>query len=67
MKEKITKTIVSMDTVRLGDWYIKASQLNGYVLLIMHNSGNDEFVLQHVEDVYKANLIIEYVIEKGML
>ena len=67
MKEKITKTIVSMETVRLGDWYIKASQLNGYVLLIMHNSGNDEFVLQHVEDVYKANLIIEYVIEKGAL
>lgn len=67
MKEYVSKKLVSMETVRLGDWYIKASQLNGYVLLIMHNSGNDEFVLQHVEDVYKANLIIEYVIEKGML
>ena len=67
MKEYVSKKLVSMETVRLGDWYIKASQLNGYVLLIMHNSGNDVFVLQHVEDVYKANLIIEYVIEKGML
>lgn len=56
-----------MDTVRLGDWYIKASQLNGKILLIMHNSSNDEFVLQYVEDVYKTNLIIEYVIEKGAL
>lgn len=67
MKEKISKTIVSMDTVRLGDWYIKASQLNGKILLIMHNSSNDEFVLQYVEDVYKTNLIIEYVIERGAL
>ncbi len=56
-----------METVRLGDWYIKASQMKGYVLLIMINFYNAKFVLQHVDDVHKANLIVEYVIEKGDL
>lgn len=56
-----------MELVRLGDWYIKASQMKGYVLLIMHNSFNGKFVMQHVDDVHKANLIVEYVIEKGDL
>ena len=66
MEEK-TNVLVSMDTVRLGDWYIKASQLKGYVLLIMINFYTGKFILQHVDDVHKANLIIEYVIEKGDL
>lgn len=56
-----------MDTVRLGDWYIKASQFRGMILLSMFNSYNGEFVLQYVDDVMKANLIVEYVIEKGAL
>lgn len=66
MKEK-TNHLVSMETVRLGDWYIKASQMKGYVLLTMINFYNGKFVLQHVDDVHKANLIVEYVIEKGDL
>ena len=65
--EENTNVLVSMDTVLLGDWYIKASQMKGYVLLTMINFYNGKFVLQHVDDVHKANLIIEYVIEKGDL
>ena len=56
-----------MDTVQLGDWYIKASQMKGYILLTMINVHNGKFVMQHVDDVHKANLIVEYVIEKGDL
>jgi hypothetical protein len=67
MEEKTNNLLVSMDTVQLGDWYIKASQMKGYVLLIMINMYNAKFVMQHVDDVHKANLIIEYVIEKGDL
>jgi len=69
MNGKIHKPIrlVSMDTVRLGDWYIKASQFRGMILLTMFNSYNGEFVLQYVDNVTKANLIVEYVIEKGAL
>lgn len=66
MKDK-TRKLITMDTVRLGDWYIKASQLNGMVMICMFNSFNGEFVLQYVDDVKKANLIVEYVIEKGAL
>ena len=69
MNGKIHKPIklITMDTVRLGDWYIKASQFNGMVMITMFNSFNGEFVLQYVDDVKKANLIVEYVIEKGAL
>ena len=56
-----------MDLVQLGDWYIKASQYKGYILLTMINVYNGKFVMQHVDDVAKANLIVEYVIEKGDL
>lgn len=66
MKDKKNK-LISMDMVQLGDWYIKASQYNGYVLIMMINVYNGKFVLQHVSDVHKANLIVEYVIEKGDL
>lgn len=66
MKEKTNK-LVSMDMVQLGDWYIKASQYKGYILLMMINVYNGKFVMQHVDDVAKANLIVEYVIEKGDL
>ena len=56
-----------MGCVQLGDWQIKASQLKGYILIVMHNPTTKGFVMQYVDDVKKANLIIEYVIEKGEL
>ena len=60
-----TNKFLSMDCVQLGDWQIKASQLKGYILIVMHNPTTKGFVMQYVDDVKKANLIIEYVIEKG--
>ena len=63
----VKQKLVSMDTVQLGDWYIKASQMKGYILLTMINVYNGKFVMQYVDDVHKANLIVEYVIEKGDL
>lgn len=66
MKEKINK-LVSMDCIEFGDWLIKASQMKGYVLLVMCNMQKGKFIMQHVDDVKKANLIVEYVIEKGEL
>jgi hypothetical protein len=63
----VKQKLISMDTVQLGDWYIKASQLKGYILLTMINVYNGKFVMQYVDDVHKANLIVEYVIEKGDL
>ena len=54
-----------MGCVQLGDWLIKASQLKGYILIIMHNPMTKAFVMHMVDDVKKANLLIEYVIEKG--
>jgi hypothetical protein len=56
-----------MDCIEFGDWLIKASQMKGYVLLVMCNLRNGKFVMQHVDDVKKANIIVEYVIEKGEL
>lgn len=56
-----------MDCIEFGDWLIKASQMNGYVLLIMCNIRKGKFVMQHVDDVKKANIIVEYVIERGEL
>jgi hypothetical protein len=41
--------------------------MKGYILLMMINVYNGKFVMQHVDDVHKANLIVEYVIEKGDL
>lgn len=66
MKEKINK-LVSMDCIEFGDWLIKASQMKGYVLLVMCNMQKGKFIMQHVDDVKKANLIVEYVIERGDL
>jgi hypothetical protein len=63
----VKQKLISMDTVQLGDWYIKASQMKGYILLTMINVYNGKFVMQYVDDVHKANLIVEYVIEKGDL
>jgi hypothetical protein len=62
-KEKL----ISTDVVNVGDWLIKASQRNGFILLIMINVRTFNFVLQYVDDIKKANIIIEYVIEKGSL
>jgi hypothetical protein len=63
----VKQKLISMDTVQLGDWYIKASQMKGCILLTMINVYNGKFVMQYVDDVHKANLIVEYVIEKGDL
>jgi len=60
-----TNKLVSMDCIEFGDWFIKASQMKGYVLLIMINPRKGKFVMHSVDDVKKANLLIEYVIEKG--
>lgn len=57
--------IVSSDTIMVGDWYIKASQYRGNILIVMHNAYDGNFVMHYADDVKKANLIIEYVIEKG--
>ena len=62
-----TNKFLSMDCVQLGDWQIKASSMKGYILVIMHNPVTKAFVMHSVDDVKKANLIIEYVIEKGEL
>jgi hypothetical protein len=62
-KEKL----ISTDVVNVGDWLIKASKRNGFILLVMINVRTFNFVLQYVDDIKKANIIIEYVIEKGSL
>jgi hypothetical protein len=62
-KEKL----ISTDVVNVGDWLIKASKKDGFILLIMINVRTFNFVLQYVDDIKKANIIIEYVIEKGTL
>ena len=54
-----------MDCVQLGDWQIKASSMKGYILVVMHNPVTKAFIMHSVDDVKKANLLIEYVIEKG--
>lgn len=59
--------LVSMGCIEFGDWLIKASQMKGYVLLVMFNPQTQKLVVQHVDDVKKANIIVEYVIEKGEL
>lgn len=59
--------LISTDVVNVGDWLIKASKRNGFILLIMINVRTFNFVLQYVDDIKKANIIIEYVIEKGSL
>lgn len=56
-----------MGCIEFGDWLIKASQMKGYVLLVMFNPQTQKLVVQHVDDVKKANIIVEYVIEKGEL
>lgn len=61
------KKLISTDVVNVGDWLIKASEMNGFVLLMMMNVRTYNFVLQYVDDIKKANIIIEYVIEKGTL
>jgi hypothetical protein len=67
MSGKKKYKIVSMDTVLLGEWQIKASQMAGQILLLMYNQHTHEFVIQYVDDIKKANIIVEYVIEKGTL
>jgi hypothetical protein len=34
---------------------------------VILNRATGAFVIQHTDDEYKANLIIEYIIEKGEL
>jgi hypothetical protein len=61
------KLLLSMDCVQLGDWLIKASEYDKHILIMMFNTMTGNFIIQNVDDVKKANLIVEYVIEKGDL
>ncbi len=54
-----------MDCVQVGDWLIKASQMYGRILLSMFNLDSGEYILHSVKDSGEANLLIEYIIEKG--
>jgi len=57
--------LVSMDCVQVGDWLIKPSQMYGRILLSMFNLDSGEYILHSVKDSGEANLLIEYIIEKG--
>lgn len=57
--------LVSMDCVQVGNWLIKPSQMYGRILLSMFNLDSGEYILHSVRDSGEANLLIEYIIEKG--
>lgn len=57
--------MITMDCVQLGDWLIKASQMNDRILVIMFNEVNQDFAMQWVNNVQEVNMLIEYIIEKG--
>lgn len=61
------KKFISLDVIEKDDWVIKASSFKNYILLVILNRVTGAFAIQHVDDEYKANLIIEYIIEKGEL
>lgn len=54
-----------MDCVQVGNWLIKPSQMYGRILLSMFNLDSGEYILHSVRDSGEANLLIEYIIEKG--
>lgn len=57
--------LISMDCVRVGDWLVKPSQMFGRILVSMFNLDSGEYILHSVKDSIEANLLIEYIIEKG--
>lgn len=57
--------LISMECVRVGEWLIKPSQMFGRILVSMFNLETDEYILHCVRDSKEANLLIEYIIEKG--
>lgn len=59
--------LVSMDCVQVGDWLIKPSQMYERILLSMFNLDSGEYILHSVKDSGEANLLIEYIIQKGGL
>ena len=61
------KKFMSLDVVEKDDWIIEASSYKNYILLVILNKATGSFAIQHTDDEYKANLIIEYIIEKGEL
>ncbi len=65
MKDKTFKRIITMDCIQLGEWLIKASQMNDRILVIMFNEMNGDFTMQWLNNVQEVNLLIEYIIEKG--
>lgn len=65
MTGKTFKKLITMDCVQLGEWLIKASQMNDKILLIMFNHENGDYTMQWLNNVQEVNLMIEYIIEKG--
>ena len=57
--------LITMDCVQVGEWLIKPSQMFNNIMVTMFNMETGEFVLQYVKDTMQANLLIEYIIEKG--
>ena len=57
--------LISMDCVRVGEWLVKPSQMHGRILISMFNLDTGEYILHSVKDALQANLLIEYIIEKG--
>lgn len=51
----------------VGDWLIKASQQYDRIMIAMYNQYTHYFLIQWVKDPYEANLLIEYVMEKGVI
>lgn len=57
--------LISMDCVRVGEWLVKPSQMHERILISMFNLETEEYILHCVRDTREANLLIEYIIEKG--
>lgn len=57
--------LITMDCVRVGDWLVKPSQMFGRILVSMYNLHTNEYILHSVKDSLEANLLIEYIVEKG--
>ncbi len=61
------KKLISGDAICFGNWQIKASKLSDFILIVMYNEVTHNTIIQHVDDEAKANIIIEYILEKGTL
>jgi hypothetical protein len=63
----MSRKLLSIETIEKDDWLIKISKYKDYILLVVVNVLDGTCIIQHTDDEYKANLIIEYIIEKGEL